>query len=125
MAEKQAADYAKATTVLLEEAKLNEIVKLIGEDVLPDDQKLIMEVARLIRVGLLQQNAYHRDDTYVPLPKQLMMMQVILYFYDKGFGGHRQGDPDLRDHRFGADRFAREDQVRDPQRASRTVRQLL
>ncbi len=68
---------------LLEENKLMEIVKLIGSDVLPDDQKLVIETARLIRVGLLQQNAYHRDDTYVPLPKQLKMMQVALYFYDR------------------------------------------
>ena len=83
----------RISTVLLEEAKLNEIVKLIGEDVLPDDQKLIMEVARLIRVGLLQQNAYHRDDTYVPLPKQLMMMQVILYFYDKASAVSAKGIP--------------------------------
>ena len=83
----------RISTVLLEEAKLNEIVKLIGEDVLPDDQKLTMEVARLIRVGLLQQNAYHRDDTYVPLPKQLMMMQVILYFYDKASAVSAKGIP--------------------------------
>ena len=83
----------RISTVLLEEAKLNEIVKLIGEDVLPDVQKLVMEVARLIRVGLLQQNAYHRDDTYVPLPKQLMMMQVILYFYDKASAVIAKGIP--------------------------------
>ena len=69
--------------MLLEENKLMEIVKLIGSDVLPDDQKLILEAARIIRVGLLQQNAYHQEDTYVPLPKQLKMMEVILYFYEK------------------------------------------
>ena len=73
----------RVSTLLLEENKLMEIVKLIGEDVLPDDQKLVLEAARIIRVGLLQQNAYHRDDTYVPLPKQLKMMQVVLYFYRK------------------------------------------
>lgn len=71
------------SSLLLEENKLMEIVKLIGSDVLPDDQKLILEAARIIRVGLLQQNAYHRDDTYVPLPKQLKMMEVILYFYER------------------------------------------
>ena len=65
--------------ILREENKLMEIVKLIGSDVLPDDQKLIIEVAKLIRVGFLQQNAYHKDDTYVPLDKQLKMMEVILY----------------------------------------------
>ena len=61
----------------------SEIVKLIGSDVLPDDQKLVLEIAKVVRVGILQQNAYHRDDTYVPLPKQLKMMQVVLYFYRK------------------------------------------
>ena len=71
------------SNLLLDESKLMEIVKLIGSDVLPDDQKLVLEVAKVIRVGILQQNAYHRDDTYVPLPKQLMMMQVVLYFHGK------------------------------------------
>ena len=71
------------SSLLLEENKLMEIVKLIGSDVLPDDQKLILEAARIIRVGLLQQNAYHQEDTYVPLPKQLKVMEVILYFYEK------------------------------------------
>lgn len=70
-------------SLLNEEAQLMEIVKLIGSDVLPDDQKLVIEVARVIRVGFLQQNAFHKDDTYVPLEKQLKMMEVILYLYDK------------------------------------------
>ena len=60
-----------------------EIVKLIGADVLPDDQKLIIEIARVIRVGFLQQNAFHSDDTFVPALKQLKMMQVILHLYDR------------------------------------------
>ena len=55
-----------------------EIVKLIGADVLPEDQKLIIETAKLIRVGFLQQNAYHAIDTYVPLDKQLRMMELML-----------------------------------------------
>ena len=67
--------------ILQEESKLMEIVKLIGSDVLPDDQKLIIETARVIRVGFLQQNAYHKDDTYVPMEKQLKMMRVILYLH--------------------------------------------
>lgn len=69
--------------LLLEENRLMEIVKLIGADVLPDDQKLIIEIARVIRVGFLQQNAFHAQDTYVPLKKQLKMMEVILYLYHK------------------------------------------
>ena len=83
----------RVSTLLLEENKLMEIVKLIGEDVLPDDQKLVLEAARIIRVGLLQQNAYHRDDTYVPLPKQMKMMEVILYFYDKAKAVVEKGLP--------------------------------
>ena len=60
-----------------------EIVKLIGSDVLPDDQKLVIETAKAIRVGFLQQNAFHKDDTFVPLEKQLKMMQIILYLNDR------------------------------------------
>lgn len=60
-----------------------EIVKLIGSDVLPDDQKLVLEIARVIRLGFLQQNAFHPDDTCVPLEKQSKMMETILYLYKK------------------------------------------
>ena len=60
-----------------------EIVKLIGSDVLPDDQKLILEIAKVIRVGFLQHNAFHKDDTCVPMTKQFAMMDVILYLYKK------------------------------------------
>ena len=70
-------------SILYEENNLMEIVKLIGADVLPDDQKLTIEIARVIRVGFLQQNAFHKDDTYVTLEKQLKMMQVILHLYHK------------------------------------------
>ncbi|GFI32009.1 V-type ATP synthase alpha chain [Lachnospiraceae bacterium] len=69
--------------ILTTESRLNEIVKLIGSDVLPDDQKLILEIARVIRLGFLQQNAFHEEDTFVPLEKQLRMMKVILYLYEK------------------------------------------
>ena len=69
--------------ILQQENKLMEIVKLIGSDVLPDDQKLIIETARVIRVGFLQQNAYHAVDSYVPLEKQKLMMKVILHLYKK------------------------------------------
>ena len=73
----------RISNILLEENKLMEIVKLIGSDVLPEEQKLTMEIARVIRVGFLQQNAYHKDDTYVPLEKQFKMMEIILELYDK------------------------------------------
>ena len=72
----------RISNILLEENKLMEIVKLIGSDVLPEDQKLVIEIARVVRVGFLQQNAYHKDDTYVPLEKQFRMMGTILTLYD-------------------------------------------
>ncbi len=72
----------RIANLLREESQLMEIVKLIGSDILPEDQKLVIETARLIRVGFLQQNAYHDIDTYVPLPKQLKMMEMILRLYD-------------------------------------------
>lgn len=72
----------RISNLLQEEAKLMEIVKLIGADVLPEDQKLVIEIARLIRVGFLQQNAYHAIDTYVPMDKQMKMMELILRLYD-------------------------------------------
>lgn len=78
-------EYRRSMLSLLhEESKLMEIVKLIGADVLPDDQRLVIDVARVIRVGFLQQNAYHKDDTYVPLEKQFLMMKTILHLYEKG-----------------------------------------
>ena len=69
--------------ILNQESSLMEIVKLIGSDVLPDDQKLVLEIARVIRLGFLQQNAFHQDDTCVPLEKQYKMMETILYLYKK------------------------------------------
>ena len=69
--------------ILNQESSLNEIVKLIGSDVLPDDQKLTLEIARVIRLGFLQQNAFHKDDTCVPMEKQLKMMQTILYLHER------------------------------------------
>ncbi len=69
--------------ILQQEDKLMEIVKLIGTDVLPDDQKLVIETARVIRTGFLQQDALHPQDTYVPLEKQKLMMKTILHLYEK------------------------------------------
>ena len=83
----------RISALLQEESSLMEIVKLIGADVLPDDQKLVIEIARIIRVGFLQQNAFHADDTFVPLEKQKLMMKVILHLYDKSKEIIAQGIP--------------------------------
>ena len=83
----------RISALLQEESSLMEIVKLIGADVLPDDQKLVIEIARIIRVGFLQQNAFHAEDTFVPLEKQKLMMKVILHLYDKSKEIIAQGIP--------------------------------
>ncbi len=81
------------SNILQEENKLMEIVKLIGADVLPDDQKLTIEIAKVVRVGFLQQNAYHKDDTYVPLEKQLLMMKAIMKLYANAMIAIKSGVP--------------------------------
>lgn len=73
----------KALSILHEEEKLMEIVKLVGEDVLPDKERLILEISKIIRKGYLQQNALHSEDTYVPLKKQELMLRVIIELYEK------------------------------------------
>ena len=76
-------DRNQMVAILNQESSLMEIVKLIGSDVLPDDQKLTLEIARVIRLGFLQQNAFHPQDTSVTLAKQQKMMETILYLYEK------------------------------------------
>lgn len=79
--------------ILQEESNLLEIVKLVGEDVLPDDQRLTLEIAKVIKIGYLQQNAYHKDDTYVPLDKQYMMLKVINTLYLSSKEAIKKGIP--------------------------------
>lgn len=73
---------ASIKRILNEESSLMEIVKLIGADVLPDSQKLVLEVAKIIRLGFLQQNAFNPVDTAVPMEKQYKMMKLDLKIYD-------------------------------------------
>lgn len=73
----------RISQILQEEGKLLDIVKLIGSDILPEEQKLTLETAKVIRQGFLQQNAFHEQDTYVPIKKQYLMIDAILRLYDK------------------------------------------
>jgi len=73
----------RAMSLLKEEARLQDIVKLVGEDVLPDNQRLILEIARLIKIGFLQQNAFSEIDRYSTVEKQYWMLKVILHLYDR------------------------------------------
>ena len=87
------ADRNQIMAILNQESSLMEIVKLIGSDVLPDDQKLTLEIARVIRLGFLQQNAFHQEDTCVPMEKQFKMMEIILYLYEKSKALINRGMP--------------------------------
>ena len=71
----------KVMKILQEEDKLKDIVQLVGEDVLPDGQRLILTIANIVKVAFLQQNAFHPIDTYVPLPKQHLMLELIYHLY--------------------------------------------
>lgn len=83
----------KMMGLLQEEDKLNEIVQLVGEDVLPNDQALVLETARMVKTGFLQQNALHPEDTYVTLEKQYKMLKVINVFYENALMCIKMGIP--------------------------------
>ncbi|NTW91952.1 MAG: V-type ATP synthase subunit A [Methanoregulaceae archaeon] len=74
---------ARAMYLLQKEVELQEIVQLVGPDALPESEKAILEVTRMIREDFLQQSAYHEVDSFCPLEKQYWMLQVILSFYDR------------------------------------------
>ena len=76
-------EYRKKIIKLLEEEKeLIEISKVVGQDVLSDDKKLVLEICKAIRVGFLQQTAFNKIDTAVPLEKQFFMMESIVILFD-------------------------------------------
>lgn len=70
-------------SLLQEESGLQEIVRLVGRDALSEADQLKLEVTKSIREDFLQQNAFHEIDTYCSLEKQMRMLDLILYFYDK------------------------------------------
>jgi len=74
---------AKAMDLLNEESRLSQIVKLVGADALPDEQRLVLETSRILREGFLQQNALDEVDTYASLQKQIRMLDLILYFHER------------------------------------------
>ena len=67
-------------SILQEEEKLMEIVQLVGSDALPERQQIVLQVARMAREILLQQNAFHEIDTYSELKKTYLIMKSILHF---------------------------------------------
>jgi V/A-type H+-transporting ATPase subunit A len=74
---------AQAMEILNQESHLEQIVKLVGPDALPDEQRLTLETARLLREGFLQQNALDDTDTYCTVQKQIQMLELILHFHQR------------------------------------------
>jgi len=72
----------RALSILQREAELMEIVRLVGPDALPDNDKLLLDVAKMIREDFLQQNAFHPIDCYCPPDKTVKILEIILKFYE-------------------------------------------
>lgn len=81
----------RALSILQREAELEELVRLVGAEALPEEDKLILEVARMIREDFLQQSAFHEVDMYSPPKKTLLMMKAIMTFYDLALDSLKKG----------------------------------
>jgi len=81
----------KAMTILQKESELKEIVQLVGPDALPDKERVVLDIARMLREDFLQQNAFHEVDTFCPLEKQYRMLNVIIKFHDRALEALEKG----------------------------------
>ncbi|APT75507.1 ATP synthase subunit A [Marinitoga sp. 1135] len=73
----------EAMKLLTEDDRLQQIIKIVGEDVLPDNQKLTVLIAKMIKIGILQQSAFSEVDSYCPLEKQYYLLKIIMDTYQK------------------------------------------
>lgn len=83
----------RAMELLSEESRLSQIVKLVGPDALPFAERMVLETSRLIREGILQQNATDPVDAYSPVEKQIRMLELVLNFHERGMSIIRRGAP--------------------------------
>jgi V/A-type H+/Na+-transporting ATPase subunit A len=83
----------QAMEILSEEDRLSQIVKLVGPDALPDEQRLILETARLLREGFLQQNAMDSVDAFSTVQKQIRMLDLMLHFHERALHIVKRGAP--------------------------------
>ena len=81
----------EAYGVLQREDTLKEIVRLLGPEALPDEEKLILDVARMIKIGILQQNSFDEVDTYCSPEKQYRLLKLLVDFYNRGQQAIREG----------------------------------
>jgi V/A-type H+/Na+-transporting ATPase subunit A len=83
----------RAMELLSEESRLSQIVKLVGPDALPYAERMVLETTRLIREGILQQNATDTVDAYSSVEKQIRLLELVLYFHERGMNVIRRGAP--------------------------------
>jgi V/A-type H+-transporting ATPase subunit A len=83
----------RAMELLSEESRLSQIVKLVGPDALPFTERMVLETTRLIREGILQQNATEAIDAYSSIEKQIGLLELVLYFHDRGMAIVKRGAP--------------------------------
>jgi V/A-type H+-transporting ATPase subunit A len=83
----------RAMELLSEESRLQQIVKLVGPDALPFAERMVLETTRLIREGILQQNATDTVDAYSSVEKQIRLLELVLYFHERGMNIIRRGAP--------------------------------
>jgi V/A-type H+/Na+-transporting ATPase subunit A len=79
--------------ILQKEDTLKEIVRLLGPEALPDEEKLVLEVARMIKIGILQQNSFDKIDTYCSPQKQLKLVRLMVKFYKEAQKALKEGNP--------------------------------
>ena len=80
-----------AFEILQREDVLREIVRLLGPDALPDEEKLILDVARMVKEGFLQQTAFDKIDTYCSPSKQVKQLMLLVDFYHNAIVSLRNG----------------------------------
>lgn len=81
----------EAMAILQKESELKEIVQLVGPDALPEIERLLLHIARMIREDFLQQNAFHEVDAYCSPKKQYQMLKIIMEFYRKALSALEKG----------------------------------
>ncbi len=84
---------ATAMSILQREAELQDIVRLVGPEALPEEDRLILEVARMIREGFLQQDAFDPHDSYSPPERDHAIMKTIMRFYERALAALKKGVP--------------------------------
>jgi V/A-type H+-transporting ATPase subunit A len=84
---------AESYELLQREDTLKEIVRLLGPEALPDEEKLVLELARMIKIGILQQNSFDNVDTYCSPEKQLKLVRLMIKFYKEAQKALREGAP--------------------------------